>query len=274
MQELSLKEVQSVSLEILLDIHRFCIEHNLNYSLAYGTLIGAIRHKGFIPWDDDVDIVMPRPDFDIFCETFSSKENSVIFYGNDKSSIACFARVSDMKKTFFETDSCSPWTSTDSGVWVDVFPLDGVEERQTEYAKRYYRLKKLCSQAYWYRKQNHKIASDDPLFLKVRTLFFKLIGLKGFIASRIVLYIVNRAKTINYSEAEYIGQLTCFDDGPIQFCKSDFSSYIDVDFENAKMKVMAGYDHHLKQLYGDYMILPSEEDRVPKQYWLHYFWRN
>ena len=62
MQELSLRQIQLIGLDILKDIHRFCIDNNLSYSLAYGTLIGAIRHKGFIPWDDDIDIVMPRPD--------------------------------------------------------------------------------------------------------------------------------------------------------------------------------------------------------------------
>ena len=66
MKEMTLKDVQGVSLDILKDVHSFCESHHIRYSLAYGTLIGAIRHKGFIPWDDDVDIVIPRPDFTRF----------------------------------------------------------------------------------------------------------------------------------------------------------------------------------------------------------------
>ena len=69
MSELSLKEIQSQSLEVLQTVHEFCVAEGIQYSLAYGTLIGAIRHKGFIPWDDDIDIIMPRPDYERFPTT-------------------------------------------------------------------------------------------------------------------------------------------------------------------------------------------------------------
>lgn len=272
MQELSLKELQQVSLDVLLDIHRFCKEHNLRYSLGYGSLIGAIRHKGFIPWDDDVDIVMPRPDFDVFCKTFTSENSAMIYYGNERSAIACFARVSDMANTVFVVDS--PWTSRVSGVWIDIFPLDGVEDQQSDYSKRYSILKKRCSFVYKFRRQNHHITSDDKLWPILRTWLNKIIGLNGIIPAAIIKGIVKSARKIDYETSNYIGQMTYFDDGPIRFSKDDFSSYIDVDFEGYKLKAMAGYDHHLKQIYGDYLNLPPEEERVPKQYWLHFYWRN
>ena len=84
MQELTLKELQQVSLDIIKDVHSFCVNNNITYSIAYGTLIGALRHKGFIPWDDDVDIVMPRPDFERFCREYRSDKLRLIYYGNDK----------------------------------------------------------------------------------------------------------------------------------------------------------------------------------------------
>ena len=67
MKKMTLEEIQSVSLDILKDVHAFCVRNDIHYSLAYGTLIGAIRHKGFIPWDDDVDVVLPRPDYEKLC---------------------------------------------------------------------------------------------------------------------------------------------------------------------------------------------------------------
>ena len=72
MRELTLPELQSICLEILIDIDDFCTKNNIRYSLAHGTLIGAIRHKGFIPWDDDLDINMPRPDYEKFKNTYKS----------------------------------------------------------------------------------------------------------------------------------------------------------------------------------------------------------
>lgn len=79
MKEMTLREVQLFELDILKDVHEFCMANHINYSLAYGTLIGAIRHKGFIPWDDDIDIVMPRPDYDRFCRTYKSQAGYEIF---------------------------------------------------------------------------------------------------------------------------------------------------------------------------------------------------
>ena len=69
MKELTNQDIKDVSLDILNTIHSFCTKNNIQYSLGYGTLLGAIRHKGFIPWDDDVDVLMPRPDFEKFCKT-------------------------------------------------------------------------------------------------------------------------------------------------------------------------------------------------------------
>ena len=73
MKEMTLRELQLFSLEIMKDIHTFCMEHHILYSLLDGSLIGAARHKGFIPWDDDIDIIMRRPDYELFCNSYKSE---------------------------------------------------------------------------------------------------------------------------------------------------------------------------------------------------------
>lgn len=269
MQKLTLKELQNVSLEILKDLHSFCVKHNIKYSIAYGTLIGALRHKGFIPWDDDVDIIMPRPDYERFCKYYDSNKYKLIYYGNDKSAIAGFARLVDCNNTRYETER--PWTSQVSGVWIDIFPIDGVESDHNQYARRYNRLKIICNISYRFRRQNHHIKHSDSLWSKVKTLTARVISGNGVIPALLIKLMVNTQKKINYNDAEFLGQCACLDDGAIQFPKLDFSDYILLDFEDYKFYAISGYDHHLKQLYGDYMILPPERERRPKQYWIKFY---
>lgn len=70
MKPITTHELRKIQIEILKSIHNYCQENNLRYSLAYGTLLGAVRHKGFIPWDDDIDIMMPRPDYEQFLKGY------------------------------------------------------------------------------------------------------------------------------------------------------------------------------------------------------------
>ena len=91
MIELTLKEQQNIGLEILKDVHGFCVSRGIKYSVAYGSLIGAIRHNGFIPWDDDVDIIMPRPDYDLFCQEYCSDAFDVISRSTDPSCAIAYA---------------------------------------------------------------------------------------------------------------------------------------------------------------------------------------
>ena len=189
MQELTLKELQGISLELLVELHDFCIKNSINYSIAYGTLIGALRHKGFIPWDDDVDVIMPRPDYERFCKSFHSDKFSLIYYGNDKTALAGFARVVDCKKTIYKTER--PWTKQKSGAWIDIFPIDGVEDDQGEYARRYQKLARLCEIIYKFRRQNHHISKDDSLWSKTKTLIALIISLNGVIPYLLLKRMVN-----------------------------------------------------------------------------------
>ena len=132
MKQLTLQEIQAQSLEILQTVHDFCLAHDIRYSLAYGTLIGAIRHKGFIPWDDDIDIIMPRPDYDRFCRTFRAPGLGLL-WEEDKNYYLSFCRVFDTEKTWCR--SLLPvGKDYKGGVWIDVFPADGVSDNFDEFS--------------------------------------------------------------------------------------------------------------------------------------------
>ncbi|MDE6265431.1 MAG: LicD family protein [Paramuribaculum sp.] len=127
--ELTLREKQLLILEIMKDIDRFCRDNNIPYTLSSGTLLGAVRHGGFIPWDDDADIFMLREDFDRFVKIYRSDRYKLIFNSNpeEKALPSGIAKVGDT--TTWSRDSTGV---LDFGVWVDVFPLESVPEDPKE----------------------------------------------------------------------------------------------------------------------------------------------
>lgn len=147
MKEMTLKEMQNFELDILKDFHEFCVSNNIRYSLDGGTLIGAIRHKGFIPWDDDIDVVLPRPDYEKLCSLYQSEKYRLKCFQNDKNCYLGFARIYDFKYTTFDTRY--PWCKDKNvGLWIDIFPADGAPDNEDELQKLYgkvleYRMKTM-----------------------------------------------------------------------------------------------------------------------------------
>ena len=128
MREISLEERKKLQLDMLVKIHDICQDNGWRYYMSSGTLLGAVRHKGYIPWDDDIDIMMPRFDYEQLCAFFSSRdkdENIRLISYRDKTSIYPFAKMVDSRTIVFE-HYVDPMYRT--GVWVDIFPLDGVKK--------------------------------------------------------------------------------------------------------------------------------------------------
>lgn len=275
MKELTLKEIQNQSLEILQTVHDYCISNGIKYSLAYGTLIGAIRHKGFIPWDDDIDIIMPRPDYDAFCKNFTS-EGLSLASEHDKKSFFNFCKVYDTRDTVCK--EMAPFADgVYGGICIDVFPLDSVSDSFQEFSSLVHFL-----YPYWRRQIRYRyskasirdIVKTFPLKDIVFLLTIKFTGLANLLIRRTNKILRSHATRYSWGETGHWSQIVNLDDGTKTYqTLPDFSHTVEMTFEGRSFCVLNGYQSFLENLYGDYMELPPEEERKPRHDRFHYYWK-
>lgn len=253
LKELTMKEIQEGSLEVLKTFIGICEENNFQYFIAYGSLIGVVRHKGFIPWDDDLDVWMPRKDYERFIEycienSDRLKPLQLHHYRTNKNYIYAIARLSDSR---YVTDYYNV-RNYGLGLFIDIYPLDGCEADE-KFLKRIYSKRSfiyLCSAKDYVSSTNKmKNVIRFPLyfFCKHVDLSKKLRDLDKF------------SQKYKYGSSTFI-TCTCWD--PAALYKTEwFENSIEADFEGIKVRIPERYDEILRAEYGDYMKLPPESER-------------
>lgn len=245
---LSLDEIKSIELGILDYVAGICEKHHLRYYLAYGTLIGAIRHHGFIPWDDDIDIVMPRPDYEKLldiCQSASPEKRYQMLNSRDEGYLYGFAKVVD-RRTEMVDDTVEMIPGL--GIWLDIFPYDGMTSKNSWNNRICYYLNKLRGAA---------IYKEFPQGKGANYFVWKLCRLIGY---RIFLKWYERlCKVVPYDTSQYVGLIS---DRRDYHPRELFKETIKVQFEGKEYDAPIGYDQMLRNYYGDYMQLPPEEQRV------------
>ena len=268
MKQMTLNDIQHVSLEILKEFHAFCISHNLRYSLDSGTLLGAIRHKGFIPWDDDIDIIMPRPDYNQFIALYKDNDKYACFAEERKNCFLAYTRLADVRNTYVKP--AAVWATRDTGIWIDIFPIDGVESDKKEFSKTITLVKKTWRKACMAREAMGDFSYCQNFIKKVKLIPKKLLyrnAIYRFLFKQMAI-----CHRFNYDSCEYIGYLSMPGAERIYFKRDIMDEYIEVDFESFKFKAIKSYDIYLTGLYGDYMQLPPEDKRIIHDMH-HYFWK-
>ena len=260
MRKLSIEEAKKVELDILDFIDSFCKEHGINYCINYGTLIGAIRHKGFIPWDDDIDLSMTRENYEKFIQLFSEKQSryKLLSLETDDQYFNNFIKIVDPTTKIIDTRNTKTY---DSGVFIDIFPMDTFND--TKVVDICYKLEsfKLLS----FSKHKNIVYGDSKLKDLIRTLFWLLLRPVSprFFANQIEKQI----QKYRVENGKYIAFIPSKAKEKEIFPRDMFDELIETPFEHLVLPAPKYFDAVLKQFYDDYMTVPPKE----KQIYIHEF---
>lgn len=258
MHELTLEELKKTELDIAIYIDTFCRKNNIEYSLIGGSLLGAVRHKGFIPWDDDIDLNMTRDNYEHFIELFS-KENGryrLITYKTNPQYKYLFAKVVDTQTHLIENHN---FPVEEMGVFVDVFPVDSLADTRDAAAKKLKNVKLkrfLCVAACW---KHFYINHDRNMIRQIPRFVF-------FLLSRFID--VQKAnewieQQFPFDETKKYWGCVCGSYEEREIMEREvFTSYMDVEFENHTFRAIKNYDIFLSSIYHDYMKLPPRDKQV------------
>ena len=249
-----INELRQIQMGILDHVHQYCEAHGLTYFLSSGSLIGAVRHGGYIPWDDDIDIYMPREDYEKFLASYRDDKGvyRAINPQTETHYYYTFAKVVDQRTRMVEKET----EGYEIGVYMDIFPVDFVTDDLQE-RERIFKQKKLL-----YKIRRCKISKTNPLKSCMAYWVYKCWPMSVKQIERKIRHLIvldmPTTTVCNMTEA-----------GPsIKGCfpAEDLASSVDIEFEGKKYKTMVEYKDYLERTYGDYMTMPPMEQRVTHKF--------
>ena len=250
-----LEKLHSVQVEILDEIVRICEKYKLTYYLVGGTLLGAVRHRGFIPWDDDLDIGMPRKDYEKFIKLAKDeldKKYYLQYFQEDKEYWQCFLKIRKNNTLFDETMIEN--IETHKGIFVDIFPYDNLDKIGFVYKCKWSIFQNLLKFCLYYRGIFKKDRINHLFFCKLCSIF-GMNNILKFCTSWMKKNKNENSKYLVVYHGSYGNVKERFERNWILPTKK-------IEFENKMYNCPNDYDSVLKNVYGDYMKLPPVEKRV------------
>lgn len=251
---LSMDQIKERELEILKYVHNFCKKHNLKYFINYGTLLGAVRHKGFIPWDDDIDISMPRKDYMKFIKLFLAQKShyKILSIYNNKKYFNNFIKIIDDDTVIEDNRNYKTYKS---GVFIDIFPYDRFDNLKVVNSTYILESLKLLS----FSKKENIQYNDSKLKDLIRRFFFYILKpINPKIFAYINEHLIRKYRKKN---GKFVGLLASKFKYNEVFYFDTFDELIDIEFEGYAFKAPKNYDKILTKFYGDYNKLPEKNKR-------------
>lgn len=253
-EEIGIEKLKEVQLSILETAVKYCEKNNLRMYLAYGSLIGVVRHGGYIPWDDDIDIWMPREDYLKFINSFTDESTYILSVENNKNYPYPYAKLSKKNTLLYEQIDGKLFNT---GIYIDIFPLDSISEKKEEQKKAYRKINRYMV-----------LRELKAINLDKKRKWYKswILSIARILVARInTVHICERMNNLARGFATNKSRFVCS-----YFCpykektiveKSVFGIPKKMMFENIEVPVPCQYDIILKNIYGDYMKLPPAEKR-------------
>ena len=264
--ELRMNSIQQVQLNLLKNFIAVCEKHQLTYYLFGGSALGAIRHQGFIPWDDDLDIAMPRPDFDRLMALKNEFKHPAFLQTihTDRYYSYPYAKLRNSDTTFIETVFAP--AQINHGIWVDIFPLDGMST--TKQATQVKSMKPYLLWFQWYfayiPNLIHPIQWNknflSSVLINIAAVVFALFNLNNGMAKAVE----QSCKKISWEKATLVGPYLTMYFNKEALPKEVFGVGTDAIFEGMKVKVPSDFHRYLSTIFGNYMRMPAETKRIAK----------
>lgn len=258
-----LKQIHDIQLEILLEFNRICRKHNLKYFLDSGTAIGAVRHKGFIPWDDDIDIGMLRSDYNQFLKIAEKELKEGYFLectATEKECPYLFAKIRKDNTIFMEW--CHRNIKMHQGIYIDIFPYDTLPEdkkKQIKFIKKYRRINKLFK---FRTSPDRDLENDHTLkWIFLQFIYKTIHGGLSLIPRKFFIHMADKhCQKYSKKKPNYISP--CMFKKILVFQYEELFPTVDMMFETYMLPMPGNYESYLKKQYGNYMKMPPKEQRV------------
>lgn len=255
------KQIQQKELEMLLYFKNICNENNLRFYLCGGGLIGAIRHKGFIPWDDDIDLFMPRPDYERLKDVWTAKADTkhYSYCRTDRHLVYhdAGASIRDNYTTFINRHSAND--DICHGLALEIMPIDSCPK--SKLAGAFQMLNAMIFSLF----NAQRLPDNKGKLLRVASSILYCIFFSKGMRYAIWRFAEKRMVRYKWDECDEVTELIGSLKGmKLRHPKDDFDNVVLIDFEGHEIPVMKGYERYLRLIWGDYMQLPPVESRVAK----------